>query len=115
LRQGTLFRTKNENEIRKENADQFKRSGSPSGNGISHTDSQRLQGLGTKRELRESQKERPFGWERWWELEPNVGRVANGIPKRVDRLKGLGNSLVPVIPFIIGNSILETEENNERI
>jgi hypothetical protein len=36
-----------------------------------------------------------------------VGRVANGIPKRVDRLKGLGNSLVPAIPYIIGQSILE--------
>jgi len=31
----------------------------------------------------------------WWELEPNVGRVAHGIPFRVDRLKGLGNAVVP--------------------
>jgi DNA (cytosine-5)-methyltransferase 1 len=27
-----------------------------------------------------------------------VGRVANGIPFRVDRLKGIGNSVVPQIP-----------------
>jgi hypothetical protein len=34
-----------------------------------------------------------------------VGRVANGVPKRVDRLKSLGNSLVPMIPYYIGMSI----------
>jgi len=32
----------------------------------------------------------------WWAIEPNVGRVANGIPNRVDRLKGLGNAVVPL-------------------
>jgi len=31
----------------------------------------------------------------WWQVEPDVGRVANGIPKRVDRLKALGNGQVP--------------------
>lgn len=31
----------------------------------------------------------------WWAAEPNVGRVANGIPARVDRLRGLGNAVVP--------------------
>jgi DNA (cytosine-5)-methyltransferase 1 len=40
-----------------------------------------------------------------WLAEPNVGRVANGIPFRVDRLKALGNSLVPQIPEIIGLAI----------
>jgi site-specific DNA-cytosine methylase len=34
----------------------------------------------------------------WWAVEPDVGRVANGIPFRVDRLKGIGNSVVPQIP-----------------
>lgn len=32
----------------------------------------------------------------WWTTEPNVGRVANGIPHRVHRLKGLGNAQVPL-------------------
>jgi DNA (cytosine-5)-methyltransferase 1 len=32
----------------------------------------------------------------WWDVEPDVGRVANGIPKRVDRLRGLGNAVVPL-------------------
>jgi len=31
----------------------------------------------------------------WWDVEPNVGRVANGVPSRVDRIKGLGNAVVP--------------------
>lgn len=37
----------------------------------------------------------------WWESEPAVGRVAHGIPNRVDRLKGLGNSIVPQIAEIL--------------
>lgn len=31
----------------------------------------------------------------WWAVEPDVGRVANGIPNRVERLKALGNAVVP--------------------
>ncbi len=30
-----------------------------------------------------------------WQVEPTVGRVVNGLPKRVDRIKGLGNAIVP--------------------
>lgn len=31
----------------------------------------------------------------WWPAEPDVGRVAHGVPNRVDRLKCLGNAVVP--------------------
>lgn len=31
----------------------------------------------------------------WWESEPDVDRVVNGLPYRVDRIKALGNSVVP--------------------
>ena len=31
----------------------------------------------------------------WWKIEPDVGRVVDGIPHRVDRLKALGNAVVP--------------------
>lgn len=34
--------------------------------------------------------------ENWWSVEPNVGRVANGVPSRVDRIRCLGNSVVPL-------------------
>jgi DNA (cytosine-5)-methyltransferase 1 len=32
----------------------------------------------------------------WWEAEPNVGRVVNGMASRVDRLKAIGNGQVPL-------------------
>ena len=34
---------------------------------------------------------------RWWESEPDVGRVANGVASRVDRLRCLGNGQVPAV------------------
>ena len=45
-----------------------------------------------------------------WLSEPRVGRVAHGIPNRVDRLKGLGNAVVPQIVTMIGYAILEAEK-----
>ena len=32
----------------------------------------------------------------WWQAEPNVGRVADGVANRVDRLKAIGNGQVPL-------------------
>ena len=40
-----------------------------------------------------------------WNLEPDVGRVAHGIPRRVDRLKGLGNAIVPQVAYEIMKGI----------
>jgi len=40
-----------------------------------------------------------------WHSEPNVGRVADGVSGRVDRLKQLGNAVVPQIPELIGRAI----------
>ncbi len=61
----------------------------------------------------DNESNRQRGWQREdnWAIEPNVGRVAHGIPNRVDRLKCLGNSLVPQIPYYIGSVILKTMEN----
>ena len=36
-----------------------------------------------------------------WPTEPGVGRVANGVSSRVDRLKGLGNAIVPQVAYEI--------------
>ncbi len=41
-----------------------------------------------------------------WETEPDVGRVAHGIPSRVDRLRGLGNAVVPQVAEYVGRLIL---------
>jgi DNA (cytosine-5)-methyltransferase 1 len=32
---------------------------------------------------------------RWWAVEPDVGRVADGFPSRVERIRALGNGQVP--------------------
>ena len=42
-----------------------------------------------------------------WETEPDVGRVANGISDRVDRLRGLGNAVVPQVAETIGRLVME--------
>lgn len=46
-----------------------------------------------------------------WTTEPNVGRVAHGVPSRVDRLRCLGNAIVPQIAEIIGRAILEVDNS----
>ena len=38
-----------------------------------------------------------IGSESWWSIEPDVGRVANGVAARVDRLKAIGNGQVPEV------------------
>jgi len=43
----------------------------------------------------------------WWSVEPNVGRVADGVPARVDRLRALGNAVVPQVMEYIGRNIME--------
>jgi DNA (cytosine-5)-methyltransferase 1 len=44
-----------------------------------------------------------------WATEPAVGRVANGVPSRVDRLRGLGNAVVPQQAYPIFKAIMEIE------
>ena len=40
-----------------------------------------------------------------WSIEPDMGRLAHGLPGRVDRLKGLGNAIVPQIAELLFNRI----------
>jgi DNA (cytosine-5)-methyltransferase 1 len=115
LQQGTVFQGENENEIRKGNADQSKRSSSSSEYDVANPSSEQSHSNDNGQEQREiSQQEqielggRSSGtlWPSNWEFEPNVGRVANGIPGRVHRLKGLGNSIIPKIAEEIGKAII---------
>ena len=116
------LRGENENETRKENANQFERSSSTSEVDVANTNDERLQRQWQSRNQftprfnssRESSEEgqRTMG-QGWWESEPNMGRVAHGVPKRVDRLKSLGNSLIPQIPYYIGKTILEVMANTK--
>jgi DNA (cytosine-5)-methyltransferase 1 len=176
LRQGTELREKNEDETRKENADQHQRSSSPSKSNVANTNARlsdgtheevqsrgqtfdtssqrtdvanttskglerqfgsKLQGTrerfthgsqtinrdvadtNSQRQQEQCRSksvskerdelERSSGEERsgWWEVEPNVGRVAHGVRGRVHRLKGLGNSIVPQIVEEIGKALIK--------
>jgi hypothetical protein len=115
LQQGTVFQRENENEIRKGNADQSQRSSSSSEYDVANPSSEQSHSNDNGQEQREiSQQEQiELGggssgtlWPSNWEFEPNVGRVANGVPGRVHRLKGLGNSIVPKIAEEIGKAII---------
>ena len=41
-----------------------------------------------------------------WAVEPNVGRVVDGLSHRMDRLRGLGNAVVPAVAQFVGELIL---------
>jgi DNA (cytosine-5)-methyltransferase 1 len=47
------------------------------------------------------------GW--FLQARPEMGRVSDGVPRRVDRLKQLGNAVVPQIVEIIGRAIMKIE------
>ena len=49
----------------------------------------------------------------WWESEPDVGRVAHGVPARVDRLRCLGNAVVPQVVELIGRAIMRHAAGGE--
>lgn len=69
---------------------------------LSQSESQPCQ----ERTNRTSVRPRATG-ESWWSVEPELGRVAHGVPRRVDRLRGLGNAVVPQVAEEIGRMILE--------
>ena len=45
-----------------------------------------------------------------WPVEPSVGRVAHGVSNRVDRLRALGNAIVPAVARRIALTIRKIEE-----
>jgi len=45
----------------------------------------------------------------WWSVKPDVGKLANGVPNRVGKLRCLGNAVVPQIAEYIGRLIVERE------
>lgn len=51
-----------------------------------------------------------FGLSGRWEPEPRVDRVAHGIPYRVDRLRALGNSVVPQQAYPVFKAIIDADE-----
>lgn len=49
---------------------------------------------------------------KWWPAEPDVGRVAHGVPARVDRLKCLGNAVVPQQFYPIFQAMADIERSD---
>jgi DNA (cytosine-5)-methyltransferase 1 len=66
-----------------------------------HAQGQRQEPIGVKPQFRDASHES------WWAVEPAVGRVANGIPRRVDRLRGLGNAVVPQVAEYVGRMVID--------
>jgi len=67
---------------------------------VSDTDSKRLEGQKIfKKNLYLAKSD-------WWAVEPDMDRVANGIPHRVDRIRCLGNAVVPQVAEYIGHAIM---------
>jgi DNA (cytosine-5)-methyltransferase 1 len=92
--------------------------GKPIGKDVSDSNSEGLQGLGESSSKLDKEitptsyseeQQRGMDHERF-SVEPGVGRVVNGISNRVDRIKGLGNAIVPQIAYQIGLAILEAEK-----
>lgn len=75
-----------------------------------------LRGQGAAHPARGGEESRPgrrLPASQGWGAEPDVGRVADGVPARVDRLAALGNALLPQIAEWIGSRILEYEREAE--
>jgi DNA (cytosine-5)-methyltransferase 1 len=49
-----------------------------------------------------------------WPAEPSVGRMAHGIPRRVDRLRTLGNAVVPAVAEHVGRVILHHRDARDE-
>jgi len=78
---------------------------------LSHTNSPRLKGHGNVQERGREEHPMPGICSRW-ETEPAVGRVVDGFPGRVDRLRCLGNAVVPQQVFPILKYIAEIEKGD---
>jgi len=116
LHERSSVREKNEDEIKKENANKFERSSSESASNVANTKSEQSISKYYREqpgETSEQEQIKSRGSSSWtlreanWLSEPNVGRVVNGVPGRAHRLRGLGNAIVPKIAEEIGRSIMK--------
>jgi len=82
---------------------------------VAHSNNKGLQGHWGSKEcesklfIRESSKAK----QKEWLAEPNVGRLAHGVPNRVAKLRGLGNAIVPQVASEIIRCINQVMEDNK--
>jgi len=74
---------------------------------MAYANGTRSQGRAKTQNKKRQTATRHVGPSSWWEIEPDVGRVADGVPRRVDRLRGLGNAVVPQVAEYIGRLVIE--------
>lgn len=82
---------------------------------LGHADSARLSILSGGEAAAELARFGAAGGAGWWGAEPDVGRMADGVPARVDRLGMLGNAVVPQVAEWIGRRIMaaQSKEGDE--
>lgn len=59
---------------------------------------------------RKSQSSNQLERQGWWAIEPAMGRVANGVAHRVDRIKALGNGQVPAVVRLAWETLGKKEQ-----
>lgn len=95
---------------RTQSARQPRESGAGYGSAIvSNTNIARLQVSRPKPEISAVSAKNGVEFSSWWPIEPDVGRVAHGVADRVDRLKCLGNAVVPQQFYPVFQAIAEIE------
>ena len=80
-----------------------------SGEDVAYADSSQRQRNGSPLGIQSKYSE--SGSSSWWQPEPSVGRVADGVPNRSHRLRQLGNAVVPQVVEAIGRMIMSVEED----
>ncbi len=105
--QESIIKRSNSSKTRESETIKFKRPSSESRNveQLSHSNNSRQQREG-KDEIRQ---ELFCSREYSWSTEPELGRVADGISNRVDRIKCLGNAVVPQCAEVFAEAIKEYE------
>ena len=91
--------------------------GSEEGNPMAHPYNQGLQGREEARNtegkgtatVEQSTRLGELGGGGDWPLEPAVRRMAHGVPNRVDRIKALGNAVVPRLVQVIGELVVQVD------
>jgi DNA-cytosine methyltransferase len=79
---------------------------------VADTESQGLEGWdnrGDSGALQPGFRESGGTVESRWLPESNIRRVSHGVPRRVDRLRSLGNAVVPQVVEVLGKAIIEIE------